>query len=191
MIKNKYEFTQFLEIELGRDYSEIKNWFYYLMTTSTKSYIRILRKTEYYTNQGGLYHKIISKYYKFRLQRQSVSTGISIPINVCDKGLTIYHYGSIVVNGACKIGKNCCISNNVNIGATGGSTKAPIIGDDVYIGPGAVIFGDISIADGCYIGANAVVCKSIQEPHSVVVGVPAKIIKKDYVVWWKKNNLNR
>ena len=81
--------------------------------------------------------------------------------------------------------------NNVNIGANGGSDKAPIIGNDVYIGPGAVIYGDIRIADGCYIGANAVVNKSIVEPHSVVVGAPAKIIKTDKEVWWEKNRLNR
>lgn len=54
--------------------------------------------------------------------------------------------------------------NNVNIGANQGSMKAPLIGNDVYIGPGAVIFGDIEIADGCYIGANAVVLKSVTEP---------------------------
>lgn len=54
--------------------------------------------------------------------------------------------------------------NNVNIGAIQGSMKAPLIGNDVYIGPGAVIFGDIDIADGCYIGANVVVLKSVTEP---------------------------
>lgn len=69
--------------------------------------------------------------------------------------------------------------------------KAPQIGNDVYIGPGAVIFGDITIADGCYIGANAVVNKSISETNSVVVGVPAKVIGHDPVHWWQKNNLKR
>ena len=83
------------------------------------------------------------------------------------------------------------IQNNVNIGANGGSMKAPQIGRDVYIGPGAVIFGDITIADGCYIGANAVVNKSFLEPNSVIVGVPAKVIKYDLVHWWEKNGLSR
>ena len=81
--------------------------------------------------------------------------------------------------------------NNVNIGANQGSNKAPQIGDNVYIGPGAVIFGDITIADGCYIGANAVVNKDIVEPYSVVVGIPAKVIKIDNVSWWQKNSLKR
>lgn len=81
--------------------------------------------------------------------------------------------------------------NNVNIGANQGSLKAPKIGHDVYIGPGAVIFGDIEIADGCYIGANAVVCKSITESNAVVVGAPAKVIKYDKMHWWEKNGLKR
>ena len=81
--------------------------------------------------------------------------------------------------------------NNVNIGANGGSNKAPYIGKDVYIGPGAVIYGDITIADGCYIGANSVVNRSILDPDSVVVGAPAKVIKEDKTHWWEKNGLKR
>ena len=130
-------------------------------------------------------------YYYEKYLSISLKTGISIPKNTCDRGLTLYHYGSIVVNAACQIGKNCCIMNNVNIGANQGSLKAPIIGDNVYIGPGAVIFGEITIADGCYIGANAVVNKSVLEPNSVIVGIPAKVIKTDPVHWWVKNRLNR
>lgn len=36
----------------------------------------------------------------------------------------------------------------------------PVLGDNVYIGPGAKIFGKVQIADGCKVGANAVVNKS-------------------------------
>ena len=60
----------------------------------------------------------------------------------------------------------------VNIGANGG--EPPVFGDNVYIGPGAKIFGDIKIASGCRIGANAVVCKNCEEENSTLVGVPAK-----------------
>lgn len=67
---------------------------------------------------------------------------------------------------------------------TGGSNNW----SNVYIGPGAVIFGDIYIADNCYIGANAVVTKSINEPYSVVVGAPAKIIKTENKNWLEKQN---
>ena len=96
-----------------------------------------------------------------------------------------------MINAAAKIGRNCCVMNNVNIGANAGSEKAPKIGDNVYIGPGAVIYGEIEIADGCYIGANAVVNKTFAEPGSVIAGIPAKVIKKDHENWWQKNKMNR
>lgn len=64
-----------------------------------------------------------------------------------------------------------------------GSKKAPKIGDNVYIGPGAVLFGDIEIADNCWIGANAVVNKSFLEPYSVIVGVPGKVVRKEARNW--------
>lgn len=161
-----------------------------LFTEETDIFLKWLRTTELCYNGGGIWRLFLPfVYWKFR--RVSLLTGISIPKNTCAEGLTLYHFGSIVVNAACRIGRNCCIMNNVNIGANGGSLKAPQIGNDVYIGPGAVIYGDIEIADGCYIGANAVVNKSFLEPNSVIVGVPAKVISNDPVHWWVKNGLER
>ena len=52
----------------------------------------------------------------------------------------------------------------------------PTIGDDVWIGPGARILGDISIGNNSVIGANAVVTKSFPA-NSVVGGVPARLLK--------------
>lgn len=154
-------------------------------------YVAILRHLEYHYNNKGIWHRILTLWFYWRYYQISLHTGISIPINVAQKGLTLYHYGSIVVNAATRIGENCCIMNNVNIGAAGGSKKAPRIGNNVYIGPGAVIFGDIDIADGTYIGANAVVNKSIDAPNSVVVGAPGKVVKYDNIHWWQKNKLTR
>lgn len=151
-------------------------------------FVKALRNLEYHYNCHHRLRTIIAYY---RWWKEMQKSGISIAKNVCEKGLTIPHHGSIVVNSACHIGENCMIQNNVNIGANGGSAKAPQIGRDVYIGPGAVIFGEIRIADGCYIGANAVVNKSFLEPNSVIVGVPAKVIKQDPIHWWEKNGLRR
>jgi serine O-acetyltransferase len=191
MINTISSLKECLIIELGERCQSFSNVLYDLIVPSSKSYIRQLRITEFLVNTHNPLLKPICILCKIKLQRLSSFTGISIPINTCEAGLTIYHHGSIVVNSACRIGRNCCISNNVNIGANGGSIKAPCIGDNVYIGPGAVIFGDIRIADNCYIGANSVVCKSVEEPNSVVVGCPAKIIRKESQLWWQKNGLNR
>ena len=57
------------------------------------------------------------------------------------------------------------------------SANVPVVGNYVWIGPGAKLFGKIRIADHCQIGANAVVNKSFEVPHSVIVGCPAKVIK--------------
>ena len=57
----------------------------------------------------------------------------------------------------------------------GGKQFVPIIGDRVYIGPGAKLFGKIRIGNDVAIGANAVVTKDVPD-NAVVVGVPAKII---------------
>ena len=61
-----------------------------------------------------------------------------------------------------------------NIGAYEGG--APVIGDNVYIGPGAKIFGDITIGNNVSIGANAVVNRSFPD-NVIIAGVPAKVIK--------------
>ncbi len=58
-----------------------------------------------------------------------------------------------------------------------GENYAQIV-SNVYIGPGAKIFGKIIIADGVAIGANSVVNKSILEENVSVAGIPAKIIGK-------------
>jgi len=141
----------------------------------------LLRKCEYYFSnkkRNPLY--IMQKYiYAWFFKRQSLKLGFTIPINTFGPGLRIAHRGTIVVNGKCKIGKNCTINAGVNIGIKAGSpNEVPTIGNNVYIGPGAKIFGKITIADGCAIGANAVVCKDILDPNSIAVGIPAKVIGK-------------
>ena len=136
-----------------------------------------LRKTEYYTNCAtSPFGRALSFFYRFRLNRCGRALGFSIPKNVFGPGLSIAHRGTIVVNPAARIGKNCRIHVCVNIGASSGDNKAPRIGDNVYIAPGAKLFGDIQIADGIAIGANAVVNKSFLEPNITIAGVPARKI---------------
>ena len=118
---------------------------------------------------------------KYKYRKISIKLGLSIPINVFGPGLSLAHYGNIVINPQCRIGENCRIHNGVNIGAHHG--KAPKIGNNVYIGPGAIIFGDIEIADNVSIGANATVNKSVLVTNVVVGCTPAKILKTGTVSW--------
>lgn len=143
-------------------------------------YERLLRYVEYYTNnKKGIIKNILYLFYKIRFHKMSLKLGFSIPVNVFGKGLSIAHYGSLVVNSNAKIGNNCRIQENVTIGSTGGSSKAPIIGDNVFIASGARIIGNIVIANNIAIGANAVVTKSFTEEGITIAGIPAKKISNN------------
>lgn len=135
----------------------------------------ILRKYEYYLNCGG---GILKWIYKFLWHHYEIKLGFTIPPNVFGKGLNIHHHGCVVVNEFSRIGDNCNIQQCVNIGQNYSSDNVPIIGDNVYIGPGAKIFGKIYIADGCAIGAGAIVNKTFDEPNVIIVGNPAHVVGK-------------
>ena len=139
---------------------------------------RLLRKVEYLENTGkawsvfGVIPYLITR---ARISRLRYKLGYTIPPNVFGPGLSIAHKGTIVINAGTRIGANCRINVCVNIGnKRNESQRAPRIGDNVFIGPGAMIFGDIEIADGIAIGANAVVNRSFLEPNITIAGVPAR-----------------
>lgn len=133
-----------------------------------------MRKLSYCEQTGG----VMKWYYRFRYHNLSLKLGFSIPHSVFGPGLAIVHYGTIVISPNCLIGSNCRIHVGVNIGANGGETNAATIGDNVYIGPGAKIIGNIRIGNNVVIGANAVVTRDV--PDGVTVGgIPAKIIREN------------
>lgn len=104
--------------------------------------------------------------------------GISIPFDtVIGPGFYIGHFGGIVVNAACRIGRNCNISHGVTLGQTnrGPRQGVPVIGNNVYIGPGAKIIGGVRVGDHAAIGANAVVTRDVPD-RAVVAGAPARVI---------------
>ena len=110
--------------------------------------------------------------------RQALKTGIQInPGASVGESLYIPHFGGIVVNPSAVIGKNCYLSHNVLIGKVhaGKRIGVPIIGNDVFIGTGAVILGNIKIGDNAAIGANSVVINDVPA-NTFVAGSPAKIV---------------
>ncbi len=92
-------------------------------------------------------------------------------------GFYIGHFGGIIVYPLCKIGKNCNLSQGVTIGKTNrGKNKGyPMIGDNVYIGPGAKVIGAVRVGNNVAIGANCVVTKDVPD-NAVVVGIPGEVI---------------
>lgn len=90
---------------------------------------------------------------------------------------TFFAYGGIavVVHKMAIIGNNVTISQSVTIGGRSGNRTLPVIGNDVYIGAGAMILGDVKIGDNAIVGAGAVVLKNINKGETWA-GVPAKKI---------------
>jgi len=121
--------------------------------------------------------------FKVYFRSLSVKLSFSIPPLVFGPGLCIVHYGTIIVNPNSSIGARCRIHAGVNIGGKAGffseeeaKSLCPRIGKNCYIGPGAKIFGPISVGNHCFIGANAVVTKSFPD-LCVIAGVPARVIR--------------
>ena len=141
-------------------------------------YLNYLRHEEYYRNtKSSFYSKFMALLYERKKNRLGVKVGFYIEANCFEEGLTLYHHGGVIVNPAAKIGKNCKLHGNNCIGNNGVTNRCPKIGNNVDIGFGAVIIGDIEIADDIKIGANAVVNKSFLEPGITIAGVPAKRVK--------------
>ena len=169
----------------------------------------VLRKYEYWMNRkqilrdsshhglealsvmgGVLVASIMTQFYKVLHHRNVVKTGIGIGPNCCGKGLSIAHIGTIQINGDALVGENLRIQEGVTVGA--GSGGVPNIGNNVYLGSGCKVIGNVRIEDNCAVGANAVVTKDILEKGITVAGVPAKKISdKDslsYVFWFNGGN---
>lgn len=147
-------------------------------------FVKSLRWLEYCENT--LKHKNIFGFVrwciaKYKFRKLSIKLGYSIPINVFGPGLSLPHRGNIIINPNTIVGENCRIHVGVNIGAH--QDGAPIIGKNVYIGPGAILFGNIIIGDNVSIGANATVNKSFVENNVVIAGTPAKIVKYNSKAW--------
>ena len=105
--------------------------------------------------------------------------GIEIPRTAkVGPGLYIGHYGGITVSSVAIIGRDCNLSQNITIGVSGAGPKrgAPTIGDNVYIAPGARLFGKISIGNNVKIGANAVIHKDLPDNAIAVLDPGFKII---------------
>jgi serine O-acetyltransferase len=157
----------------------------YLVSPGYK-YSVVMRTATYIKKTGILFtplyivSRLLLRHYEYKF-------GISIPYNTkIGPGLYIGHYGGIIVNPDAIIGKNCNINHDVTIGAAygGKSPGVPVIGNNVYFGPGSKVIGGITVGNNVAIGANCVLTKSVPD-NAVVAGIPGVVISEkgsyDYV----------
>lgn len=180
MIKNKEDLKYYLERDRIADgYTGEKPKIIGSWSNQIWKYKVCMRKAEYYRNLNGknILQIVVEVYYLLRYTQLGMKLGYTIPLNVAEEGLSLPHYGTIIINGNSHIGKNCRIMADVVIGSTNGINTAATIGNNVYIGAGAKIIGQIRIGDDVCIGANAVVTKDI-EAGVTIAGVPAKVVSR-------------
>lgn len=148
-----------------------------------------------------LYFRLCNMYSKYSLigiisrvmnERLTFKYGFQIPrATKVGKGLRISHFGALVINYDAIIGENCYVSHNVTIGKVSHGHKqgSPIIGNRVWMGPGAVIIGRINIGDNVLIAANSFVTEDVPS-NSIVIGNPARIIPNENATLNYINNIS-
>lgn len=124
---------------------------------------------------------LLGKYYRWILRKYQIRYGYQIyPETQIGAGFYLGHWGAVVINPKAIIGNNCNIAQGVTIGQEnrGKNKGVPHIGNEVWIGPNAVLVGNISIGDNVLIAPNAYVNTDVP-PNSIAIGNPAKIIEKE------------
>lgn len=130
------------------------------------AYIRTLRLCEYYHNHSNRIVRVLGNLlYCHKLRTLSRITGFQIPPNTLGKGLTIWHWGTIIISDDSRIGDYCTLEPGVVVGSKIDYGRAPVIGNHVTINGGSRIIGDITIGDDVIIGANTVVLKNTPPLH--------------------------
>jgi serine O-acetyltransferase len=166
----RHLFTHVVFSDGGERFSDGVKYMFYLRLCR---YLKCQRPRILFWPLYRLTMRLFTRYkYKF---------GCSIPHTTSiGFGFYIGHIRDIVINERAVIGDNCNISQGVTIGqANRGRRKGtPVIGRNVYIGPGAKIVGAVRVGNDVAIGANCVVTDDVPD-HAVVVGVPGRVISFD------------
>jgi serine O-acetyltransferase len=137
----------------------------------------------WYRIANAIYKKGFKRTARFIMAINQFITNMDIhPGATIGENVFIDHGLGVVIGETTIIGNNVTIYQGVTLGGVSlnPGKRHPTIEDDVTIGAGAKILGNITIGKGSKIGANSVVVKDVP-PYSTVVGIPGKVIKrKDY-----------
>lgn len=167
-------YDSMLTVEMVR----IKHFIYrYLKTPGFKvtCFMRLCKCLENKHLLKPLYY-LSKMWYRILQVKYGIQIGHRLSIG---GGVTINHYGGIVITESSVIGENFNIRNNLTIGHSHG--RCPVIGNNVTVGAGAIIIGEVRIGDNVTIGAGAVVTKSFPD-KVVIAGNPARVIGHNGII---------
>ena len=162
---------------LSRIYEESnENLFFKYIDSNNITYFTIQFAEKTQISCGGDNCSVLKKFYSAAYYRKLDRAGSYIGLGAKFIKWPYFPHGitGIFISGSAKIGKGCTIFQQVTIGSnTLPDSKgfgAPIIGDNVYIGAGAKIIGNVHVGDRCRIGANAVVVRDVPADTVVYIG---------------------
>lgn len=130
-------------------------------------FMTVFRLTQYYRRRN----RPLFYFFFLWLRALKVKYGFDISYRTqIGKGFYIGHFGNVVIHGDIVIGDNCNISQGITLGISNAGLRkgVPKIGNNVFVGPGACVFGNITIGNNVTIGANTVITEDIQDFHTVL-----------------------
>ena len=142
--------------------------------------LAVFKKKFFYIKNNAekksIIHKLKKRKYELDVRNIEIKYNCGIPTETDIKETITFPHGinGIFISKGAKVGENCVIFHQVTIGSNtlkdSKRNGSPIIGDNVYIGTGAKIIGNVKVGNNCRIGANCVVVKDIPDNTTVVLG---------------------
>lgn len=134
--------------------------------------IEAARRYRYHADRPGLIARLARAFSRVRLWWWNWFAGSYVlPGARIGRNVMLPHPNGVVIHQRAVIGDDCMIMQQVTIGEIDAG-PVPILGNNVYVGAGAKILGNVTVGDGAAIGANAVVLKDVPAGW-VAVGIPA------------------
>ena len=156
-----------------------RDWKHYLISRITHEdnylvwqFVKCLRREEAAPN------KLLVYYWRRKKNNLGSRLGLLVYAHTCGKGTHFWHYGPTMISGEAKVGENCTFHGQGCLATDLSGKKGPVLGNNVDVGFGAIVVGDVYIADNVTIGSGAVVTKSCYEKGVTLVGCPARILRK-------------